>query len=41
MIAVVEDKKRGLVARLSREDGDEARVARTLGAFTRPWEWEG
>lgn len=37
---VVEDKKRGLVARLSgKADADEAKVADTLGAFTRPWEW--
>ncbi|HEX9858348.1 MAG TPA: acyl-CoA synthetase, partial [Paracoccaceae bacterium] len=37
---VVEDKKRGLVARLVRVPGveDEA-VAAVLGAFTRPWEW--
>ena len=37
---VVEDKKRGLVARLARENGaDEAEIARRLGEFTRPWEW--
>ncbi|WCR10641.1 acyl-CoA synthetase [Paracoccus stylophorae] len=37
---VVEDKKRGLVARLSREgQADEDEVARRLGEFTRPWEW--
>ncbi|MFN3646520.1 MAG: acyl-CoA synthetase [Gemmobacter sp.] len=38
--AVVEDKKRGLVARLRRTGAvDEAKVAQTLGEFTRPWEW--
>ncbi|MDT8856816.1 acyl-CoA synthetase [Paracoccaceae bacterium Fryx2] len=37
---VVEDKKRGLVARLNRTPGvDEAAVERLLGEFTRPWEW--
>jgi fatty-acyl-CoA synthase len=37
---VVEDKKRGLVARLSRAPGvrDED-VKKVLGEFTRPWEW--
>ena len=38
---VVEDKKRGLVAQLSRSgEADEAAVAKTLGEFARPWEWE-
>ncbi|WP_347137658.1 acyl-CoA synthetase [Paracoccus sp. SSK6] len=38
---VVEDKKRGLVARLARgADTDEATVRAKLGEFTRPWEWE-
>ncbi len=37
---VVEDKKRGLVARLERTgDAEEAAVAHKLGEFTRPWEW--
>ena len=36
---VVEDKKRGLVARVDRNDGDEAEVSRVLGNHTRPWEW--
>jgi acyl-CoA synthetase (AMP-forming)/AMP-acid ligase II len=37
---VVEDKKLGLVAKLSgRSSSDEAVVANTLGAFTRPWAW--
>lgn len=37
---VVEDKKRGLVARLARDGKvDEGVVAAKLGEFTRPWEW--
>jgi acyl-CoA synthetase (AMP-forming)/AMP-acid ligase II len=37
---VVEDKKRGLVARLDRRGPvDEAAVAKLLGQFTQPWEW--
>ncbi|RJE88096.1 acyl-CoA synthetase [Paracoccus onubensis] len=37
---VIDDKKRGLVARLKRGDTvDEAEVARRLGEHTRPWEW--
>ncbi len=37
---VVEDKKRGLVARLIRTAPvDEARVKEVLGGFTGPWEW--
>jgi fatty-acyl-CoA synthase len=37
---VVEDKKRGLVARLVRVDGigDDA-VTAVLGAYVRPWDW--
>ncbi len=37
--SVIDDKKRGLVARLSRNGADEAAVAKTLGDFTRPWDW--
>lgn len=37
---VVEDKKRGLVARLERTGTvDETALAHKLGEFTRPWEW--
>jgi fatty-acyl-CoA synthase/long-chain acyl-CoA synthetase len=36
---VVDDKKRGLVARLDRNGADESAVAQVLGDFTRPWEW--
>lgn len=37
---VIDDKKRGLVARLTRTDGvDEAAVKAKLGEYTRPWEW--
>jgi fatty-acyl-CoA synthase len=38
--AVVEDKKRGLVARIARNGPvDDAKVADLLGQHTRPWEW--
>jgi len=38
--AVVDDKKRGQVARLTRVPGvDDAAVMAVLGSFTRPWEW--
>jgi len=38
--AVVEDKKRGLVAKLARAPGvDDAAVAAVLGSFARPWDW--
>ncbi|WP_145103840.1 acyl-CoA synthetase [Cereibacter sediminicola] len=37
---VVEDRKRGLVARLERTgEVDEERLSRVLGEFTRPWDW--
>ncbi|MDO5658190.1 MAG: acyl-CoA synthetase [Paracoccus sp. (in: a-proteobacteria)] len=37
---VVEDKKRGLVAKLSRHgDVNEQAVREKLGQFTRPWDW--
>ena len=37
---VVEDKKRGLVARLSgRTASDEAVVAQIMGEFAGYWEW--
>jgi len=38
--AVVEDKKRGLVAQISRADGvSDAAVTEVLGQYIRPWEW--
>jgi fatty-acyl-CoA synthase len=38
--SVVEDKKRGLVAKLTNSpDTDDAAVLKVLGEFTRPWEW--
>ncbi|MDN5786723.1 acyl-CoA synthetase [Pseudorhodobacter sp.] len=38
--SVVEDKKRGLVARISRAEGvDDAAVTAVLGQFIRPWDW--
>ncbi|MEX5730000.1 fatty-acyl-CoA synthase [Rhodovulum iodosum] len=37
---VVEDRRRGLLARLERTGAvDEAAVAHLLGNYTRPWEW--
>ena len=37
---VVEDKRLGLVARLAgRDEADEAAVTKTLGVYTRPWQW--
>jgi fatty-acyl-CoA synthase len=42
VVAVVEDKKRGLVAKLRRTgEVDAEKLAHKLGEFTRPWEWEG
>lgn len=39
---VIEDKKRGLVARLAKSGPcDDARTDQVLGRFTRPWEWAG
>ena len=37
--AVIDDKKRGLVAQVTR-DSDETALQYTLGQFPRPWEWE-
>lgn len=38
--AVVDDKKRGLVAQVRRTgEVSDAAVAETLGAYTRPWDW--
>ncbi|WP_410219552.1 acyl-CoA synthetase [Paracoccus sp. (in: a-proteobacteria)] len=40
VLAVHEDKKRGLVAQLSRDGNvDEAEVRTRLGQFTCPWDW--
>ncbi len=40
VVSVVEDKKRGLVAQVSKTgDADDAAVNAVLGSFTRPWEW--
>ena len=38
VIEVVDDKKRGLIARLSPKGSDEE-ITKVLGEFTRPWEW--
>ena len=42
LVEVYEDKKRGLVARLSRtgEDVTDEVVSAVLGSFARPWEWQ-
>ena len=38
--SVAEDKKRGLVAKLSKSGAvDDARVTEVLGRFDRPWDW--
>ncbi len=38
--SVSEDKKRGLVAQLSKTgDATDAAVKKSIGGFTRPWEW--
>ena len=40
VVEVREDKKRGLVARLSREGNvAEDQVRERLGQFTTPWDW--
>ncbi|QQA43917.1 acyl-CoA synthetase [Pelagovum pacificum] len=36
---VVEDKRRGLVAKLTRNGASEGQVSEALGNYTRPWEW--
>jgi acyl-coenzyme A synthetase/AMP-(fatty) acid ligase len=38
VVEVIDDRHRGLVARVSRGGGDEG-VGRILGAFAVPWEW--
>ncbi len=41
-IEVVEDKTRGLVARITPRDGaDATKIGEILGRFTRPWELAG
>ena len=40
VVSVIEDKKRGLVAKVAkRGDVTEDAVGHVLGSFTRPWEW--
>ncbi len=40
VVSVLEDKKRGLVAQLSKPaDVSDTAVTTVLGEFTRPWEW--
>lgn len=38
VVAVVDDKKRGLVAQIATNGTSEEDIAKTLGAFVRPWE---
>jgi fatty-acyl-CoA synthase len=40
VVDVTEDKRRGLVARIGRTGTvTDEEVVKSLGAFTRPWEW--
>lgn len=40
VVSVADDKKRGLVAQISKPDGvDVAAIEAVLGGFTGPWEW--
>ncbi len=39
VVAVVDDKSRGLVAQVVSNDTPDAAVSQVLGGFTRPWEW--
>ncbi len=41
VVDVIEDRQRGLVAKLSRSDSSvtDDQVTEVLGAFVRPWEW--
>ena len=40
VVDVVEDKKRGLVARFEKSgDVDEDALSHLMGQFVRPWEW--
>jgi acyl-CoA synthetase (AMP-forming)/AMP-acid ligase II len=40
VVGVIEDKKRGLVAQISRDgDADDAKLTDVLGCYTPPWEW--
>lgn len=38
VVEVVDDKKRGLIAKLAPK-GDDVQITSVLGEFTRPWEW--
>ncbi len=38
VVAVTDDKTRGLVAQVAAHGADEAEIAQVLGAFVRPWE---
>ena len=38
VVSVVDDKKRGLVAKLAANGAEDAQVSAVLGAYTRPWD---
>ena len=40
VVSVIDDKKRGLVARLEANGANDAQVDAALGGFVRPWEWQ-
>ncbi len=40
VVSVIDDKKRGLVARLETNGASNAQVDAALGGFVRPWEWQ-
>ncbi len=40
VVAVIDDKKRGLVAQLDAHGAEDEAVSNVLGAYTRPWEWK-
>ena len=41
VVAVIDDKSRGLVAQVDPNGADAAQIGQVLGGFTRPWEKAG
>ena len=39
VVSVVDDRKRGLVAKVERNGADAEAVGHCLGSFVRPWDW--
>ncbi|MHA6347636.1 acyl-CoA synthetase [Roseivivax sp. CAU 1761] len=39
VVAVIDDRKRGLVAQVAARGADPDHVGKILGGFTRPWDW--